>query len=121
MKRMFYVLALLFLVAACGNKEKGFVPEHLLSEQEMINVMTDVQIIEADVNYRKMQEKTSENVPMDYKNLTRSYYDQLFSHYGITDSIFMQNMRYYTEHSIQLEKIMDSVSQRIVKAQAAME
>lgn len=96
-------------------------PERLLTEQEMIAVMTDVQIIEADINYRKNQEReqndTLPTTPIDLAALTRSYYDQLFEHHGITDSIFVQNMRYYTERPETLEKIMDSVMQRLTREQ----
>ena len=92
-------------------------PERLLTEQEMIAVMTDVQIIEADINYQKTKEReqndTLPTTPIDLAALTRSYYDQLFEHHGITDSIFVQNMRYYTERPETLEKIMDSVMQRL--------
>ena len=97
-------------------------PERLLSEQEMINVMTDVQIIEADLNYMKTQEKEADELSkMDYRKLTQSYYDQLFEHYGITDSIFSQNMRYYTQYPAQLEKIMDSVFQRLTRMQSELQ
>ena len=77
--------------------------------------MTDVQIIEADINYQKTMERERGETPKDYSGLTQSYYDQLFEHHGITDSIFSQNMRYYTERPAVLERIMDSVVQRLVK------
>ncbi len=117
------LISLLFvLVCSCAHKDKGFMPERLLSEQEMINVMTDVQIIEADLNYMKTQEKEADELPkMDYRKLTQSYYDQLFEHYGITDSIFSQNMRYYTQYPAQLEKIMDSVFQRLTRMQSELQ
>ena len=95
-------------------------PERLLTEREMIDVLTDVQIIEADINYQKNHEQDQneedsvEIVPKDYAKMTREYYDQIFEHYGITDSIFVQNMRYYTERPEVLERIMDSVSNRLV-------
>ncbi|MCR5659156.1 MAG: DUF4296 domain-containing protein [Bacteroidales bacterium] len=118
MKRIVFIALLFVLVTACGHKDKGFVPERLLSEKEMIDIMSDVQIIEADINYHKTQEKEAEAHPKDYRKLTQSYYDQLFEHYGITDSIFSQNMRYYTERPALLEKIMDSVMQRFVREQS---
>ena len=96
-------------------------PERLLSEQEMIAIMTDVQIIEADINYQKTQEREQQEndsvkiIPKDYVRMSRDYYTQLFEHYGITDSIFSQNMRYYTERPAVLEKIMDSVVQRLTR------
>ena len=55
-------------------------------------------------------------MPKDYLKMSRFYYDQLFEHYGITDSIFSQNMQYYTERPEVLERIMDSVTQRLLKA-----
>ena len=112
---------LFVLVAACGNKNESFMPERLLTEQEMIDVLTDVQIIEADINYQKSDGRNQYEVdsvktaPKDYAKITREYYDQLFAHYGITDSIFTQNIRYYTERPVVLERIMDSVKNRLAK------
>ena len=123
MKRL-ALLSLLFVLAIpCGRKDKGFIPERLLNEQEMIAIMTDVQIIEADINYQKSMERNPEEdsvefVPKDYVNMSRDYYAQLFEHYGITDSIFAQNLKYYTERPAVLEKIMDSVVQRLTKEQS---
>ena len=90
-------------------------PERLLTESEMIDMMTDVQIIEAEVNYRKTQ---VDSLPLDFRKLTQSYYDQLYEHYGITDSIFSQNLKYYSERPEVLEKIMDSVMQRLLREQS---
>jgi hypothetical protein len=123
MKRLVLLSLLFFLAIACDRKEKGFMPEQLLNEQEMINLMTDVQIIEADLNYQKTQEHeqdpndTIKIIPKDYVKMSRDYYTQLFEHYGITDSIFKQNLKYYTERPAELEKIMDSVMQRLTKEQ----
>ena len=117
MKRILMFLVLFVLVAACGHKDKSFMPNQLLTEREMIDIMTDVQIIEADLNYRKSQEKDTGTEVIDIKALSKSYYNQLFEHYCITDSIFSQNMKYYSEHPALLEKIMDSVTQRFVDVQ----
>ena len=117
MKNFVIVILFFVLATACGRKDNGFVPERLLSQTEMIDILTDVQLIEADLNYRRTQERDTDTVSIDYRSLTQSYYSQLFGHYGITDSIFSQNMRYYTEHPAELEKVMDSVTQRLLKVQ----
>lgn len=89
----------------------------------MITIMADVQIIEAEINFQKQQERerdpndTTAIAPKDYLKMSREYYNQLFEHYGITDSILEQNMRYYTERPEVLERIMDSTMQRLIKAQ----
>ena len=118
MKRLVLLSLLFVLATACGRKDKSFMPERLLNEKEMIDIMTDVQIIEADINYRKTQVKEEGAQPLDFRNLTQSYYDQLYEHYGITDSIFSQNLRYYSERPDALEKIMDSVTQRLLREQS---
>ena len=110
MKRFFITITCLLLLASCADKSKAFKPEQLLSEQEMVAVMTDVQIIEADMNRRK-----ADGTRID--GMAESYYSQLFEHYAITDSIFSQNLRYYTERPEVLERIMDSVTQRLTKEQ----
>ena len=122
MKKLPIIILLFVLVAACGGKDKGFKPERLLTEEEMISIMADVQIIEAEINYEKQQlrernpDDTTPVVPKDYVNMSREYYGQMFEHYGINDSILEQNMRYYTERPEVLERIMDSVLQRLVRA-----
>ena len=122
MKRLSIIILCFVLATACGRKDKGFQPDRLLTEHEMITIMADVQVIEADINYQKQQERerdpndTTPVVPKDYLKMSRFYYDQLFEHYGITDSIFSQNMQYYTERPEVLERIMDSVTQRLLKA-----
>ena len=122
MKRLSLILILFVLATACGHKDKGYMPERLLTEQEMIDIMTDVQIIEADINTQKSREyKLSDSikiVPKDYVKLSQEYYSQLFEHYGITDSLFSQNIRYYTERPEVLERIMDSVVQRLTRKQS---
>ena len=86
-------------------------PSRLLTEQEMIAIMTDVQILEADMNYRKSNGKMIGEMP-------KEYYRQLFEHYGITDSIYAENMRYYTYDIASITRIMDSVTQRLTKEQS---
>ena len=100
----------LLLLSACGNKDQVKKPLVLLSEQQMVEVLADSYLIEAELNHRK---SVGENVTA----LQEDYYRQLFEHYGITDSIFEANLRYYTYQLPVLERIMDSVMQRFDAAQ----
>ncbi len=102
-------LAVVVLLSACDGSNKVKKPEPFLTEQQMIEVLTDSYLIESDLNQRKT---VGENVT----KLQTAYYDQLFEHYGINDSILEQNMVYYTHYPEVLERIMDSVNQRFVKA-----
>ncbi|MBQ3355128.1 MAG: DUF4296 domain-containing protein [Bacteroidales bacterium] len=106
---LFGALALV-LLASCSSKKTIEAPEPLLSEQQMIDVLTDSYLIEAMLNQKK---SNGENVT----SLQSVYYDQLMEHYGITDSIFDANMEYYSHDLVTLERIMDSVNNRFLNAQ----
>lgn len=109
MKRFAWFLGLVLLVlVSCTDREKR--PKVFLDEPRMIDVLTDAYLIEAQLNIQKTS-------GMDVTELQKSYYEQLFGHYGITDSIFEQNLAYYTRQPAVLERIMDSVTNRFAKAQ----
>lgn len=100
-------MALLALVS-CTDREKA--PEVFLDEPQMVDVLTDAYLIEAQLNLTK-------SAGVDVTDLQIAYYEQLFEHYGITDSVFEQNMAYYTRQPAVLERIMDSVTNRFARAQ----
>ena len=107
---VFWALLALVVLGSCSHRVKVPTPDPLLTEQEMIDVLADSYLIEAELNQLKV-------VGKDNTALQKAYYDQLFEHYGITDSIFSQNLRYYTYQLPVLERIMDSVNNRFERMQ----
>lgn len=107
MKKLVLVIISLLFLASCSSEKKKQAPEVLLSEEQMVDVMTDVQIMEGIVSYkRNSNQKTA--------YLKTIGYDTIFSHYGITDSIFEENIKYYNDVDPQtLIRIMDSVEVRL--------
>ena len=80
-----------------------------LTEPQMVDVLTDVQIMEATISFKK-------NANQKTEYLRTIGYDTLFAHHGITDSIFRDNMAYYNEVEPQtLIRILDSVEARLLK------
>ena len=116
MKRFLLSLVFFVLVAACGRRDKVFVPSRLLTEQEMVEIMFDMQIIEAELTQQKPHAKDASATIQNHNRIAAEYYSQLFEHHGITDSIFAENIRYYTERPVVLEHIMDSVVMRLTSA-----
>lgn len=102
---------MLLLLLSCGNKKTEVTtPTVLLSEAQMVEVMTDVQIMENAINHRKGKGyKTS--------NLKTKGFDAVFAHYGITDSIFMENLDYYNENPVMMKRVMDSVNVKLKRLQ----
>lgn len=64
--------------------------------------MTDVYILENAINYRR-----GKNISAN--NLKAKGFNAIFSHYGITDSIFYENMDYYNDNPVLMKRVMDSV------------
>ena len=109
MKKYAWILTLALLAfISCIDREKR--PEVFLDEPQMIDVLTDAYLIEAQLNLKKTS-------GIDVTDLQAAYYEQLFEHYGITDSIFEQNLAYYTRQPAILERMMDSVTNRFARAQ----
>lgn len=109
MRRCWIFAALLILVvSSCNSRNNVKKPRVFLDEPQMIDVMTDAYLIEAELNVIKGEGK-------DVSQLQVLYYSQLFEHYGITDSIFEQNLNYYTYHPDMLERVMDSVTNRFAR------
>jgi len=106
-KLLITTIALSFLVG-CVNQPKKVLPSVLLTEPQMVDVMTDVQIMESAISYKR-----STNGKIEYLK-TRGF-DTVFSHYGITDSIFKENYDYYCEDPAVMQRIIDSVVVRLTE------
>ncbi len=88
---------------SCDNKQtKVTAPNVLLSEPQMVEIMTDVYILENAINYRRGKSIST-------NNLKTKGYEALFNHYGITDSVFFENMDYYNDNPVLMKRVMDSV------------
>lgn len=104
------MLLSLLLLSCDDKKNKATEPSVLLSETQMVDVMTDVYILEQSINYRRGKS-------IETTNLKTKGYDVLFSHYGITDSIFLENLDYYNDNPAMMKNVMDSVNARFVRKQ----
>ena len=88
---------------SCGNKQtKVTAPNVLLSEPQMVEIMTDVYVLENAINHRR-----GKNISTN--NLKTKGYEAIFDHYGITDSVFFENMDYYNDNPVVMKRVMDSV------------
>ena len=96
-------LSVLLILMSCGNKQtKVTAPNVLLSEPQMVEIMTDVYILENAINHRRGKSIST-------NNLKTKGYESLFEHYGITDSVFYENVDYYNDNPVVMKRVMDSV------------
>ena len=109
MKKTLLLLFVICFFFSCDSEKKRPAPAVLLTESQMVDVLMDVQIMEATISYKK-------NANQKTEYLRKSGYDTIFAHYGIADSIFKENMTYYYEAEPQtLLRVLDSVNNRLAK------
>lgn len=107
MNRIVIIIISLFFLVACSSEKEKPKPTVFLTEPQMVDVVTDVQIMEGIISYKKSTNQKTAYI----KNVG---YDTLFAHHGITDSIFEENLKYYNDVDPQtLIRIMDSVEARL--------
>ncbi|MCI5057160.1 MAG: DUF4296 domain-containing protein [Flavobacteriales bacterium] len=114
MIRKFYILtsmfALSFLLyfAGCGKKSdpvENAVPTSLIQEREMVNIIADMQLIEAI--YRKNQFE-------DYDSLKiKSYYARIFIKYNVDQEQFDKSLDYYQKSPRKMERIYTQVIDKL--------
>ena len=85
----------------------------MLPEEQMIEVMSDVYVLENAINHRRGK-------GIKTVNLKTKGFDAIFSHYGINDSIFNLNLNYYNDNPEKMRKVMDSVNARFQRIQDEM-
>jgi hypothetical protein len=77
--RLFFCLLLILFLSSCSNGKKSAVstvtrPDSLISEEKMIQIITEIHLTEAALIYLRNHGK-------DIKSLTSEYYNVLFSRY----------------------------------------
>ncbi|MFI5149040.1 MAG: DUF4296 domain-containing protein [Bacteroidia bacterium] len=102
-----------FLLACGGKKESGTVemPKHLLSQAQMIGVLSEVHLLEAAINLQNTQNLTL------HKNDTLAYSD-LFKKYKTSYTEFQESFRYYSSKPEQLSLIYEGVINLLTRRQA---
>jgi hypothetical protein len=107
MKRITLLLILIILFS-CG-RDKAQKPKHLLSENEMANVIYDINMLQAM--------RSSKPEVLDDNNVKAK--DYIFKKYKIDSLTFAQNNTWYAADMEQYEAIQKKVSERIKREREA--
>lgn len=105
---------MLLIIFSCENKDHVATPTVVISEPQMVEIITDVQIMENAINLRRGRSQK-------IVNLKTTGFNEIFKHYNITDSIFYENLDYYNENPELMKRILDSVSARFEEMHKAIE
>ncbi len=110
--KLFFLLIIIFTLSSCYNVNVNevAVPEKMLSQKQMVDIITDIQLIEAGFSINKYVIKG--------KDLKPEYYNEIFKKHSITVQQFSQNIDYYYASPKVMEEIYESVLANLSKIQS---
>jgi len=109
MRKVIVCLLLIASLSSCytENKPEIVPPDELMTEEQIVNVLTDLNIAEGIIAVRRQGKS---NVTMEFKD---SLYQLVFENWGITSAQLNQNLDYYNNDPKHMERIMDQVLSRL--------
>jgi hypothetical protein len=106
MKKWLFVLAVLAF-AACGtNIPAEEAPKNLIEREKFIQVMKDVQLLEAIRKQKMIRED-------DPESTLASYYKQVFEKHQITEESFTQTFTWYYGQPKEMIEIYEAVFEEL--------
>ncbi|WP_338230376.1 DUF4296 domain-containing protein [Algoriphagus taiwanensis] len=108
MNRILILLLALVLVFSCRGKNSP--PPGILSEDQMVMVLTDIQLTEGKVSALPVSYDSSQVL---YSLLEK----EVFLKHSVSDSLFTQSMLYYLEDA----KAMEQIYARVIDSLTVLE
>ncbi|MBD3626728.1 DUF4296 domain-containing protein [Cyclobacterium sp.] len=97
MKYTYLAFAFIFALASCQEKD---VPENILSEDQMVNILVDIHLTEGFVQ--------SLSIPYDSSKVLYPILEkQIFEKYGIPDSVYIESLEYYLRDVSKMEYLYE--------------
>ncbi|PTX44553.1 uncharacterized protein DUF4296 [Christiangramia gaetbulicola] len=96
-------LFLFIVLASCQDLEKTEKPDDLIPEDKMVEVLTELSLVNAARNYNKQKLEETGIKPKEY----------IYEKFDIDSLQFERSNDYYTEKYDQYERIYDSVKVRL--------
>ncbi|RLD25110.1 MAG: hypothetical protein DRI54_05415 [Bacteroidetes bacterium] len=105
MKLKFTFLAFLLLIQlSCDQNERR--PENIISEDSMVPILVDIQILEATYNNRLIHVE-------DRNERMERYYKEIFEKHQTSSDLFNESYSYYEEHPAILQAIYEVVLEKL--------
>lgn len=117
MQKIFSLVLISLLLSSCyhENKQEVVVPDNLLSEDELVLIMTDLQLAEGVITYSRLQKLSRNN---DFKD---SIYNLVFKNYEISLEELADNFNYYNSDPQNMELLYEKVLSNLSKLQSEVE
>ncbi len=112
MKKLIVVISVIFTLSSCYdvNVNSPKVPEKLLTKKELVDILTDMQLIEAGFSI-------SENRKYE-RELKPDYYKKVLDKYGISLIQLKENINFYQASPKEIGKVYELVLEKLSKIQS---
>ena len=98
--KLYKAIFILFIVVACGKEQQSIaVPECLLSEQEMIDMMVDFSLVKSAKSIGRKDLKYSGIKPLEY----------LYAKHVVDTTVIKDNLEYYNADLKKSKQLHDTV------------
>ncbi|MBI2729646.1 MAG: DUF4296 domain-containing protein [Sphingobacteriales bacterium] len=104
--RYFIFSFILLFFGGCSGRDK--IPEGVLTQDKMTNVLSDMLIADAVNNERKQHDST-----ININSVSPVSYQQVFSLYKITKDDFFKSYNFYLNHPDLFKVVLDSAYKNI--------
>jgi len=88
---LFILIGFLLIFSACKNDHRSDKPENLISRDIMVQVLTDVHLIEASI-------KLNNERKLNKEEYAYYYYQYLYEKHNITEEDFNLSLDYYQQN-----------------------
>ncbi|MFH1320680.1 MAG: DUF4296 domain-containing protein [Bacteroidota bacterium] len=111
MKKYLFFLILIIFFACNSINKKEIIPGDILPKERMIQVMVDIELIEATLVVKKIRVEKEKGKVIDY-------YNSALQSHNISKEEFDRSFEYYTMHPEIFEQIYEEVIIELSKRQA---
>ncbi len=107
--KAFLVLLILFNITGC-SKKKTIIPEGVLDQKKMAEVLTEVHLLESKISRMYLGTDSSKVVYSHYEKM-------LFTELGITQEEYQRSLNFYVEEVEDFHKIYEVVVDSLLARQ----
>ncbi|MCM4159429.1 DUF4296 domain-containing protein [Antarcticibacterium flavum] len=109
--RRLWIIFLVFAIFSCRDSDRVKEPENLIPENKMVEVLTDLSLLNSAKNYNRRQLENTGLRPIEY----------LYDRHGIDSVSLAQSTRYYANFPSDLERIYSRVKSNLEKLKSTLE
>jgi hypothetical protein len=109
MYKLFSISTLILTLLSCSEKEVS-IPDEIISREQMVQILADMHIADASINYKSLGDTTRLNSDIIYR--------QVFNKYSVTTEQYRESYEFYLGKPGLMNKMIDEVINELSRRQS---